>query len=136
MKRQRGALDPVLADASLTATIPVTDLQAAHGFYGETLGLEIDAWLDEEIRYTASSGARLAVFEREEASWAEHALAAFEVDDLDRVVHELEQLGVEFQSFQAEGLEMEGAIAERGGERIAWMLDPDGNVLALTESAG
>lgn len=68
--------------AMVVATIPVTDLERAKRFYGETLGLTILWESPASIRLRAGAVSELSIFKRP-AVQAEHTLAHFEVPDIE-----------------------------------------------------
>jgi hypothetical protein len=69
----------------------------------------------------------------------EHTQVAFEVDDIEAVVAELQARGVVFESYDARGLTTVDGIADIAGnypskgkaERAAWFRDSEGNMLGI-----
>ena len=59
--------------------------------------------------------------------------ALWEVDDVAAEIADLEGRGVVFEDYDLPDLKTVDHIAEMGGEKAAWFLDPDGNVLCLHE---
>jgi len=103
--------------------LPVTDMDRAVAFYGETLGLPVtehDAdWSEIEV-----DGLRIGLngSDSESPSGDGGALVAFRPDgDLE---HEVERL-------KAEGVDFSGEISEHPWGRIVPFKDPDGNDLQL-----
>jgi catechol 2,3-dioxygenase-like lactoylglutathione lyase family enzyme len=119
-----------LRDGVLVTTIPVTDLDRAREFYGQTLGLKLLFEGGPSIRWEAGSGTQLSTFRRG-ATTADHTVAHFEVKDLDGVVRDLESRGVEFLDYEDGPLKTTGHIAPMGQARGAWFKDPFGNILGL-----
>ncbi len=116
----------------VVATIPVTDLERARTFYGQTLGLT-QLWDNPaSIRFGCGGGTELSVFRRGAAD-AQHTLAHFEVTDIEATVRELEGRGVEFVDYDEGPLKTTGHIAPLGPARGAWFRDPDGNFLGLRQ---
>lgn len=125
----------MLERARITAIVPVSDVEAAMRFYGETLGLELVERRDDlpenrEAEFRAGDGT-LLVYESSGAGQSRHTVAGFRVDDVDAVVPALRERGVVFEDYDLPGLKTEGGIAEVGGVRAAWCKDPDGNILAI-----
>ena len=129
----------MLGGAGIVAIVPVSDVEAAIRFYGETLGLELQERRDDlpenrEAEFRAGQGT-LLVYESVGAGKSRHTIAGFRVDDLDEVVGRLRERGVEFEEYDLPQMKTEGGIAAVGDVRAAWCRDPDGNLLAL-ESVG
>ena len=116
----------------VVATVPVTDLERAKQFYGETLGLTYLWETPVAVRYGCGAASELSVFKRPALS-TEHTLAHFEVDDIEAVVRELAGRNVEFLDYTEGPLATTGHIAQLGPARAAWFLDPDGNTLGLRQ---
>jgi catechol 2,3-dioxygenase-like lactoylglutathione lyase family enzyme len=117
----------------VVATIPVSDLDRARAFYGETLGLPILWENPASIRFRCGDVSELSTFRRPSTSTS-HTLAHFEVDDIEATVAELEAKGVEFVDYDEGPLRTTGHIAQLGPARGAWFRDPDGNYLGLREA--
>ena len=116
----------------VVATIPVSDLERARVFYGETLGLT-SLWENPaSIRFGCGGGSELSVFRRPSTE-TQHTLAHFEVTDIEATVRDLEAKGVEFVDYAEGPLRTTGHIAQMGPARGAWFRDPDGNFLGLRQ---
>lgn len=116
----------------VVATIPVSDLDRARTFYGETLGLPL-LWENvASIRFRCGEASELSTFRRP-ATVTQHTLAHFEVADIEATVRELEASGVEFVDYTDGPLQTTGHIAQLGPARGAWFRDPDGNFLGLRQ---
>jgi catechol 2,3-dioxygenase-like lactoylglutathione lyase family enzyme len=122
----------MLGSSMVVATIPVTDLDRAKVFYGETLGLDSLWESPASIRFGCGGGTQLSVFRRG-PSTADHTLAHFEVSDIEAVVRDLEARGVGFIDYDDGPLQTTGHIAQLGPARGAWFRDPDGNTLGLRQ---
>ena len=128
-----------LAEAGIVAIVPVSDVEAAIRFYGETLGLELQERRDDlpenrEAEFRAGQGT-LLVYESVGAGKSRHTVAGFRVDDVDATVGTLRERGVEFEDYDLPELKTEAGVAAVGDVRAAWCRDPDGNLLAI-ESVG
>jgi catechol 2,3-dioxygenase-like lactoylglutathione lyase family enzyme len=125
----------VLAAAHIEAVVPVADLEVALTFYGETLGLPIiehvgDVGGRREARLAAGEGS-LTIYESEAAGRSGATVAAFLVEDLDGVLDELRSRGVTPLDYDLPHLRTERGVATIGHTRVAWIADPDGNLLAV-----
>src|SRR5438552_8315928 len=65
----------------VVATVPVTDLERAKEFYGDTIGLTFLWETPVAVRYRCGSLSEISVFKRPPIA-TEHTLAHFEVDDI------------------------------------------------------
>jgi catechol 2,3-dioxygenase-like lactoylglutathione lyase family enzyme len=125
----------MLAEAQIEAVVPVSDLDAALKFYGETLGLRVierlgDAGGRGEARLAAGEGS-LTIYESDAAGSSGATLAAFLVENLDEAVAELRARGIAPIDYDLPHLRTEGGVATIGRARVAWIADPDGNLLAV-----
>ncbi|BCW71022.1 VOC family protein [Arthrobacter sp. NicSoilB8] len=116
----------------VVATIPVTDLERAKAFYGETLGLTFLWETPVGVRYRCGTASEISVFKRPPVE-TEHTLAHFEVGNIEAVVQDLGARGVEFLDYAEGPLTTTGHIAQLGPARAAWFRDPDGNILGLRQ---
>ena len=129
----------MLASARIAAIVPVSDVEAAIRFYGDTLGLVLkerrsDLPENREAEFEAGDGT-LLVYESVGAGQSRHTVAGFRVDDIDGTVRTLRERGVVFEEYDLPDLKTENGIAAVGDVRAAWCKDPDGNILAV-ESVG
>jgi catechol 2,3-dioxygenase-like lactoylglutathione lyase family enzyme len=116
----------------VVATVPVTDLERAKTFYGETLGLTLLWETPVAVRFRCGEVSEVSVFKRPPTT-TEHTLAHFEVADIEAVVAALEGAGVEFLDYTEGPLTTTGHIAQLGPARGAWFRDPDGNTLGIRQ---
>jgi catechol 2,3-dioxygenase-like lactoylglutathione lyase family enzyme len=124
----------MLADARVGANVPVSDLDEAISFYREKLGLPLFE-RGEEHAYARFSGAgqtKLGIYESATAGQAKHTLASFVVDDVRAVVDALKANGVVFEEYDLPGMKTEDGVATVGDTRVAWLKDPDGNILEIS----
>jgi catechol 2,3-dioxygenase-like lactoylglutathione lyase family enzyme len=122
----------MIGATAVVATIPVSDLDRARTYYGETLGLTILWENAASIRFRCGDASELSTFRRPGTA-TEHTLAHFEVADVEATVRELVGKGVEFVDYADGPLRTTGHIAQVGPARGAWFRDPDGNFLGLRQ---
>jgi catechol 2,3-dioxygenase-like lactoylglutathione lyase family enzyme len=124
----------MLKDSSAFSGFSVDDLEAARGFYGDTLGLDVTV-LDESMGLLAldlTGGTRVMVYAKPSHQAAGFTILNFPVDDVDQAVDELASRGVSFQRY--DGFDQDERGISRGpGPGIAWFTDPAGNVLSVLE---
>jgi catechol 2,3-dioxygenase-like lactoylglutathione lyase family enzyme len=124
----------MLSNSLVHPTIPTTNLERARAFYEDVLGLTVSLEREDGVVYRCG-GTYLTLFERATASSGEHTVASWQVENLDEVADELIARGVEFDTFEMPGMELnwdDRGILDMGEMmRGGWFRDPDGNVLAI-----
>ncbi len=140
----------MLADYDPVPTLAVKDLERARKFYEGLLGFAPRSEgagggstpTDEEaggVFYAAGSGA-IFVYPSTFAGTNKATALSIQVPDgsFDAEVSALRDKGVEFQTFEMEGISWTDGVALLGDHyRSVWFEDPDGNILNLESvSAG
>lgn len=123
----------MLANALAQATVPAEDLDRAVKFYTEVLGLKRLPAQEEPVAvFQAGEGSTILMYERPGRTKAEHTAITFTVDDLDAVVDGLIAKGVTFEQYDFDPIKTdERGIADQGTHRVAWLKDPEGNILGI-----
>ena len=116
----------------VVATVPITDIERAKAFYGETLGLEFLWENPVSVRFRCGDSSELSIFKRPPIATV-HTLAHFEVNDIEAAVRELEAKEVAFIDYAEGPLMTARHIAQLGPARAASFHDPDGNTLGLRQ---
>ena len=126
-----------LGDHRVEAGMAVSDLDGARRFYEDALGLTPRDEDDESVRYRCGEGTGIFVYlSAENAGRSSATLAGWFVDDLDRTMDDLASRGVTFERYDQPGLKTdERGVFDAGRFRAAWLKDPDGNTMAITEEA-
>jgi catechol 2,3-dioxygenase-like lactoylglutathione lyase family enzyme len=125
-----------LKDSEVEAVIAVSELDAARRFYEDRLGLvPAEQEPGQSVRYPCAGGTRIFIYRSpENAGRSPATLAGWFVDDLDRTMDELASRGVVFERYDQPGLRTDDrGIFDAGRFRAAWVKDPDGNTMAITE---
>jgi catechol 2,3-dioxygenase-like lactoylglutathione lyase family enzyme len=125
-----------LRDCRVQAVLAVSDLDRAKRFYEQQLGLiPADDEDEEAVRYPCAEGTEIGVYRSpENAGKSAATLAGWFVDDLDHTMEVLASRGVAFEQYEQPGLKTdERGVFDAGRFRAAWLKDPDGNTIALTE---
>jgi catechol 2,3-dioxygenase-like lactoylglutathione lyase family enzyme len=122
----------------------VQDLNRARRFYSEKLGLDPSEERPGGLLYRCASG-EFALFESAGTSPGTFTQMAWDVDDIEATVAELQKRGVVFEDVDLPGLRTIDGIAEvsgnypsKGGkgERAAWFRDSEGNMLGMGQAIG
>ncbi|HYI39485.1 MAG TPA: VOC family protein [Allosphingosinicella sp.] len=122
----------MLKDHDSSAILAVANLDRAHTFYGDVLGLECAEQGKEEGVIVYTTGAtRLVVYASEFAGTNKANAIVWGVgDDIDAIVEALEAKGATFEHYPDIG-RLEGNVHHAGGEKLVWIKDPDGNILHI-----
>jgi catechol 2,3-dioxygenase-like lactoylglutathione lyase family enzyme len=127
-----------LSDCSVQAIVAVSDLERAKRFYEHDLGLVRGEQEEQGVRYPCADGTAIFVYlSPENAGKSPATLAGWLVDDLDGTMDDLASRGVVFERYDQPGLKTdERGVFSAPSFRAAWLKDPDGNTMALTEVSG
>jgi predicted enzyme related to lactoylglutathione lyase len=114
------------------AFLATTDGTRARAFYETVLGLAFVSDDDFAIVYDLR-GIELRVQKVHAFTPQPHTALGWAVPDIDRAVHAIAGRGGSFERFAQLSQDEAGIWQSPSGARIAWLKDPDGNVLSLTE---
>ena len=127
----------MLTKSMITTMIPVSDVDRAARFYGDTLGLHPKATaVDGSQIFDAGNGDAIGLMPAEAGAQGAHTVLTFEVPDISGEIRDLEGRGVAFADCDLPGLKTVGHIAEMGNEKAAWFSDTEGNILCIHEVVG
>jgi catechol 2,3-dioxygenase-like lactoylglutathione lyase family enzyme len=123
----------MLGKIPAVATVGVKDMKRAAKFYEGTLGLErIESMGDDAAAYKTGNSS-LFVYESQYAGTNRATAVTWDVGkELDGVVRDLKRKGVEFEHYDLPETKVVGDVHVSGDHRLAWLKDPDGNILALS----
>lgn len=124
-----------LGDARVEVVMAVSDLAVARRFYEGQLGLARGAEEEQGVRYRCGQGTRVFLYlSPENAGTSAATMAGWFVDDLDQTIDELASRGVVFEQYDQPGITTdERGVFDAGRFRAAWVKDPDGNTMAITQ---
>src|SRR3954469_16587982 len=124
-----------LNDHRVEAALAVSHLQPARRFYEDQLGLVPGEEEEQGVRYPCAEGSGIFVYlSPENAGRSPATHAGWFVDDLDQTMDELASRGVVFERYDQPGIETDDrGVFDAGRFRAAWVKDPDGNTMAITE---
>ena len=117
----------MFGDAQAFSSFSVDDLGAARKFYGDTLGLTIDEQ-PEGLALQLANGGRVFLYPKEDHVPATFTVLNFLVDDLDKAVDQMADLGITFEKYPDTD---DKGINRGAGPDIAWFKDPAGNFLSI-----
>ena len=114
--------------------LATTDPQRASAFYTQVVGLRLLG--DDGFGVLFDNfGVRLRISRVEQLSPAPYTVLGWEVADIDATVAELGRRGAVLQRYAFLEQDAAGVWSAPGGAKVAWFLDPDGNVLSVTQGA-
>jgi catechol 2,3-dioxygenase-like lactoylglutathione lyase family enzyme len=125
----------MLADFKLMAFLATTDAARARAFYEGVLGLSFVSEDDFAVVYDIK-GIELRLQKVRTLMPQPHTALGWSVDGIDGIVRDIAARGGRFERFPPLEQDAAGIWKSPSGARIAWLRDPDGNLLSLTERAG
>lgn len=124
---------PLLDSAPIMAFCATADAERAKAFYRDQLGLKLVEDSGFALVFDAA-GTMLRVQKVKELHPARYTALGWQVPDIVAKVQELEKAGVNFEHYSFPGVDEKGIWTPPGGTtKVAWFLDPDGNILSLTQ---
>lgn len=124
----------MLADSPIHPVLLAKDLDAARAFYHDKLGLPILVEReDEAIEFRCGSGTKLAVTKSTTGTADSQTQVGWTVEDLEATLAELRGRGVKIEDYDLPGFKTTNGVADFGFARMAFMVDPGGNALAILE---
>jgi predicted enzyme related to lactoylglutathione lyase len=124
----------MLQEFPMFAYIPASDVPRARRFYEGTIGLKpVDA-IAGGVTYQFAGGTACFLYPAGPSAGTSKASQAFwRVDDLERVMADLNARGVVFEEYDEPGFKTVNGIVTAGGARAAWFKDSEGNIMALVQ---
>jgi catechol 2,3-dioxygenase-like lactoylglutathione lyase family enzyme len=124
----------MLGDATVSAMIPVNDLERGRAFYTDTLGLKVlEEMAGEAINLEAANGTSVTLYRTPSAGQAAHTLATFDVANMNAEMEELRARGVTFEEYDFGEWKTENGVMIDGTFKGSWFKDPDGNIIGLIQ---
>ena len=124
----------MLGTADLIAFAATTRPVEALAFYTERLGLELVEDSPFALVFNAG-GTTLRIQKVEAIAPQGHTVLGWAVANIEKTIAGLADRGVTCERFDALPQDELGVWLAPDGTRIAWLRDPDGNLLSLTEHA-
>ena len=127
----------MLKQATPFASFAVRDVEAAKGYYGNTLGLDVRDGQMGGMFEIATGESRIVVYEKPDHEPAVFTVLNILVPDIAAAVADLGRSGVSFDHYDTGDAKTDEDFVMRGqGPSIAWFKDPDGNILSIIENPG
>ena len=122
----------MLGDKDASANIAVKNLEIAKKFYEDTLGLSQVGAEGEELIVFKSGNTIIYVYQSQNTGTNQATAVTWIVgEEMEDVVQELKNKGVNFEHYDMPDMVREGEIHVFGDMKVAWFKDPDGNILNI-----
>jgi catechol 2,3-dioxygenase-like lactoylglutathione lyase family enzyme len=126
----------LVAQNKISAVVCSADLERSRKFYEQKLGLRLSAeTIANHLLFEAGDGTTLLVYGRPSPNAADHTQVRFWCADVATDVSELVGRGVEFDLVEFGDFKMVNHVLTTPVGKSAWIKDPDGNTIALSEPA-
>ena len=119
---------------SIYTVLPAADLDRAHAFYRDKLGLEPTMRKPGMLAYSGPAGYIFQIYETANVGTAKNTQMGWSTFDLDADMAELRERGVVFEEYDFPGLKTVDGVAEVGTERAAWFRDSEGNTIVISQT--
>lgn len=124
----------ILESATPAIIICTRDRSRATSFYRDALGLKLAAE-DHFAAIFNTGGVTLRVSAVADFTPHGHTVLGFRVEDVEGTVRALREKGVTFEAVSTLQQDELGIWTAPGGAvKVAWLKDPDGNMLSLTNA--
>jgi catechol 2,3-dioxygenase-like lactoylglutathione lyase family enzyme len=122
----------MLGDCESMATVGVKDLARARKFYEGVLGLKTTGAGEQGMAAYRTGTSTLFVYVSRFAGTNQATAVTWLVGDrIDAIVRDLGAKGAVFEHYDLPDTRREGDLHVCGNRRLAWLKDPDGNILGL-----
>ena len=123
----------MLVEHTPHAIVATSDLDRSREFYERVLGFAGGEPTPGGYLYPVGAGS-VMIYQTDFAGTNKATLMGFalDADAFDVEVGNLRAAGVEFDTFEMEGVSWEDGVALMGVARAVWFRDPDGNPIAVS----
>ena len=125
---------PSLAEARVVAYVQTADLTRARDFYESGLRLPVESEQQGVVVLRAGDVRIRLVAEPSYRTSSELAVLGFDVADLDGLIQDLRGRGVHTERTSFTHQDVQGVWTSPDGDRLAWVKDPDGNIITLSQA--
>ena len=121
----------MLGESSLVAFLATTDATRARAFYEGVLGLRFVSGDPFAVVYRVQ-GVELRLQKVPQLNPQPHTALGWSVTGIDKVVPDIAARSGKFERFPPMQQDGAGIWQSPSGARVAWLKDPDGNLLSLS----
>jgi catechol 2,3-dioxygenase-like lactoylglutathione lyase family enzyme len=122
----------MLGREKIMAFVPAKDPKSARAFYEGVLGLHFVSE-DQFAVVLNANGILVRVAKVAEFKPQQFTILGWEVSNIEQIVSELRERGVNFDKYGFKGQDERGIWTSPSGAKVAWFKDPDGNVLSVSQ---
>ena len=112
--------------------VVTTRPEEAKAFFAEKLGFRFVSDDDFALVFDAN-GTMLRVVKAKSWTPQQGTVLGWQVNDIAAYVKHFSAKGVEFQRYEFMHPDAQGIVTFPTGDKVAWLKDPDGNVLSLSQ---
>jgi len=122
----------MLSQSNVMGFVPTRDGATARKFYEDMLGLRFIS--DDDFAVVMESNeTTIRITKMKEFTPAPYTILGWRVENIESEVQSLVERGVSFQRYPYFEQSELGIWSAPGGTKVAWFLDPDGNLLSLSQ---
>lgn len=121
----------MLANAPIVIILPAVDLNRAKRFYTEIIGLMVLEESPKGLVFESKNGGPDLYIYKRGPTKADHTVAGFIVNDVEKEVKELKEKGVVFEEYDIPERKTVNSIASKDRGKSAWFKDTEGNIIAV-----
>lgn len=122
----------MFSNSSLQTIVLTSDMTRAVSFYKDVLELKVIGESDGAVVFDVG-GSDLRVSPVPSTKPSEHTVLGFAVSDVDLIIDFLEKKGITTEQFEHLTHLANGVVITPEGSRVAWLRDPDGNLLSVVQ---
>ena len=122
-----------LDTAPVVAFTATTDAERARRFYEGVLDLRFHHEEPGAVVFSLGFAGTLRITVLDEHSPQPFSVLGWVVPDIEAEVDRLSEAGVAFERYEMLEQDDRGITTFPNGDRVAWFLDPDGNILSVTQ---
>ena len=122
----------MLTSGKMVGFVPTKDSKQARAFYEGKLGFQFVS--DDQFALVMMAGQNtIRIAKGANFVPAQYTVLGWEVEDIEAVVRRLSERGVAFEKYPFIQDQELGIWTAPGGDKVAWLKDPDGNVLSVAQ---
>jgi len=122
----------MLKDSRAFSGFSVDDIAKAKMFYGERLGLQVSE-SNGMLTLRLAGDTAVLIYPKPNHTAATFTILNFPVDDIEKAVDQLSNVGVRFERYEGNMKTDAKGIFRGGGPLIAWFKDPAENILSVLQ---
>ena len=123
----------MLEKSPMYSYLPAKDVKRAREFYEKKLGFKGKEGSGGGVYYEFGGGTAAFLYPTPNAGTSLASQAFWKVEEIEKVVADLEKKGVVFELYDMPEGKMTSPIFVGGGAKAAWFKDSEGNILAVIE---